>query len=57
MLRHKQEVLLHANETGKALGKAFPSIQETLEKWRQTGAEWIVDGVEHYGLILSGTSP
>ena len=43
MLPHKQEAMSQVVEIDKALDKAFPTIQETLEKWTQSGSVWVVD--------------
>ena len=46
VLRHKQEAILQNSEIKGALNQAFPTIQETLEKWTQRGSGWVVDRVE-----------
>ena len=46
VLRHKQEAILQNSEIQGALNQAFPTIQETLEKWTQRGSGWVVDRVE-----------
>ena len=43
VLRHKQEAILLNSEIKGALNQAFPTIQETLEKWTQRVSGWVVD--------------
>ena len=53
VLRHKQEAILQNSEIEGALNQAFPSIQETLEKWTQRGSGWVVDRVETLWLDIA----
>jgi len=57
VLRHQQESVLKANEINEALDRAFPSIQEKLEKWTQKGSGWVVDGVETLWLDVARYQP
>jgi hypothetical protein len=57
VLRHKQETVLHAKEISETLDRAFPRIQETLEKWTQGGSGWAVDGVETLWLDVARYQP
>ena len=57
VLRHKQEAILQNNEIKGALNQAFPTIQETLEKWTQRGSGWVVDRVEVLWLDIARYQP
>ena len=57
VLRHKQEAILQNSEIVGALNQAFPSIQETLEKWTQRGSGWVVDRVETLWLDIARYQP
>ena len=57
VLRHKQETILQSSEIEEALDQAFPSIQETLEKWTQRGSGWFVDRVEVLWLDIARYQP
>ena len=57
VLRHKQEPILQVVEIVKALDKAFPTIQETLEKWIQRGSGWVVDKVMTLRLDIARYQP
>ena len=57
MLRHKQEAILQNSEIKGALNQAFPTIQETLEKWTQRGSGWVVDRVEVLWLDIARYQP
>ena len=57
VLRHKQEAILHNSEIEGALNQAFPTIQETLEKWTQRGSGWVVDRVEVLWLDIARYQP
>ena len=57
MLRHKQEAILQNSQIEGALNKAFPTIQETLEKWTQRGSGWVVDRVEVLWLDIARYQP
>ena len=46
VLRHNQEPVLQADEIDGALDRAFPHIQELLEKWTQSGSGWVVNRVK-----------
>ena len=57
VLLHKQEAILQNNEIEGALNQAFPTIQETLEKWTQRGSGWILDRVEVLWLNIARYQP
>ena len=57
MLHHKQEAILQNSEIEGALNQAFPTIQETLEKWTQRGSGWVVDRVEVLWLDIAKYQP
>ena len=57
VLRHKQEAILQNNEIEGALNQAFPTIQETLEKWTQRGSGLVVDRVEVLWLDIARYQP
>ena len=42
---------------GGGLNQAFPTIQETLEKWTQRGSGWVVDRVEVLWLDIARYQP
>ena len=46
VLRHRQEAILQNSEIEGALNQAFPTIQETLEKWTQMGSGRVADRME-----------
>ena len=54
---HKQEAALQNSEIEEALNRAFPTIQETLEKWTQRGSGWVVDQVETLWLNIAKYQP
>ena len=57
MLRHKQEAILQNSEIEGALNQAFPTIQETMEKWSQRGSGWVVDREEVLWLDVARYQP
>ena len=57
VFRHKQEAILQNSEIEGALNQAFPTIQETLEKWTQRGSGWAVDRVEVLWLDIARYQP
>ena len=57
VLRHKQEAILQNSEIEGVLNQAFPTIQETLEKWMQRGSGWVVDRVEVLCLNIARYQP
>ena len=57
VLRHEQEAILQNSEIKGALNQAFPTIQETLEKWTQRGSCWVVDRVEVLWLDIARYQP
>ena len=56
VLRHRQEAILQNSEIEGALNQAFPTIQETLEKWTQRGSGW-VGRVEELWLDIARYQP
>ena len=57
VFRHKQEAILEASEIDGVLGKAFPVIQEMLEKWTQRGSGWVVNRVQTLWLDIARYQP
>ena len=57
VLRNKQEGVIHAHEIGEVLDRAFPRINETLEKWTQRGSGWSVDRVGTLWLDIAQYQP
>ena len=57
LLRHRQEVLLQADEIKDALDRAFRSILESLEKWTQKGSGWVVDRLQTLWLDITRYQP
>ena len=57
VLRHNQETVLQSSEINEALDKAFPTIQERLERFTQRGSGWVVDRVETLWLDIARYQP
>ena len=57
VLRHKQGAILQNSEIKGALNQAFPTIQETVEKWTQRESGWVVDRVEVLWLDIARYQP